>query len=122
MVTANSTATITGSFSDSCRDFETLSSKDISHVELNYPDGRVAKDEEISSPLFLADGGAGDEIDFAIVKSGTTEQRFVCDNAPPAACSDGIDNDGNGLTDFPADPGCLSPEDEFEVFDDDGLD
>jgi hypothetical protein len=24
----------------------------------------------------------------------------------PAICSDGVDNDGDGLTDFPADPGC----------------
>ena len=25
---------------------------------------------------------------------------------PPPACSDGVDNDGDGLTDFPDDPGC----------------
>ena len=29
-------------------------------------------------------------------------------------CSDGIDNDGNGLTDYPADPGCTSPYDSDE--------
>jgi len=29
--------------------------------------------------------------------------------APVAACSDGVDNDGDGLSDFPADPGCASP-------------
>ena len=29
-------------------------------------------------------------------------------------CSDGIDNDGDGLIDFPADPGCTSPEDDSE--------
>ncbi|MEI8130304.1 MAG: hypothetical protein WCG55_02245 [bacterium] len=29
-------------------------------------------------------------------------------------CSDGIDNDGNGLTDYPADPGCTSPYDNDE--------
>ena len=26
---------------------------------------------------------------------------------PPTACSDGLDNDGDGLIDYPADPGCL---------------
>ncbi len=35
---------------------------------------------------------------------------------PPAdpACSDGIDNDGDGLTDYPADPGCTSASDDDE--------
>ncbi len=33
--------------------------------------------------------------------------------APPQ-CSDGIDNDGNGLTDFPNDPGCTSASDPTE--------
>jgi hypothetical protein len=30
-------------------------------------------------------------------------------------CEDGIDNDGDGLIDFPADPGCLSPTGTSEV-------
>ncbi len=35
--------------------------------------------------------------------------------APPVfACSDGIDNDGDGLTDFPSDPGCESTSDNDE--------
>src|SRR5262245_48781761 len=29
-------------------------------------------------------------------------------------CSDGIDNDGDGLVDFPDDPGCTSIEDDSE--------
>ena len=29
-------------------------------------------------------------------------------------CGDGLDNDANGLTDFPADPGCSSPLDDSE--------
>ncbi|MGH2950738.1 MAG: hypothetical protein ACRDKX_01685 [Solirubrobacterales bacterium] len=48
------------------------------------------------------------------VKSGTTATTFGCESGPPAPCSDGIDNDGNGLIDFPADPGCSSPEDNDE--------
>lgn len=34
---------------------------------------------------------------------------------PPAACADGVDNDGDGLTDYPADPGCTSAGDETET-------
>ena len=30
------------------------------------------------------------------------------------ACSDGVDNDGDGLRDYPADPGCVSPSDNDE--------
>jgi hypothetical protein len=33
-------------------------------------------------------------------------------------CSDGIDNDGNGLTDYPDDPGCSSPNDNDETIPD----
>ena len=32
-----------------------------------------------------------------------------------AQCADGIDNDGDGLIDFPADPGCVDPADNDEV-------
>lgn len=33
----------------------------------------------------------------------------------PSACGDGMDNDGDGLTDFPADPGCTSLDDIDET-------
>jgi len=33
---------------------------------------------------------------------------------PPPACSDGIDNDGDGWVDYPADPGCFSANDDTE--------
>lgn len=36
------------------------------------------------------------------------------DRQPPPACSDGIDNNGNGKIDFPADPGCFAPNDDTE--------
>jgi hypothetical protein len=83
----NGAATITGSFADRCRDFTVHSSKDISHVVLQYADGRVAKDETIDLPDYAIDGGAGDEIDVAIVKSGTTRETFACPrtNSPPTA-------------------------------------
>ena len=81
----NSAATITGSFADSCRDFTAHSSKDISYVELHYASGSVVKDESIISPDWAIDGGPGGEIDFANVKSGTTNEEFACEpsNAAP---------------------------------------
>jgi glutamine amidotransferase-like uncharacterized protein len=33
----------------------------------------------------------------------------------PKACADGVDNDADGLTDFPADPGCSSTSDDDEA-------
>lgn len=33
---------------------------------------------------------------------------------PPPQCSDGIDNNHNGLVDYPADPGCYAPVDDSE--------
>jgi hypothetical protein len=33
---------------------------------------------------------------------------------PPPACSNGVDDDGNGLADFPADPGCAFANDDTE--------
>lgn len=40
-----------------------------------------------------------------------------CQNPPnePPQCRDGIDNDGDGLTDFPADPGCANADDNAEA-------
>ena len=80
-------ATITGSFADSCRDFAAHSSKDISYVKLYYADGRVVKHEHINSHHYAIDGGPGDELDFARVKSGTTIQEFTCEasNEAPTA-------------------------------------
>src|SRR5829696_7154665 len=82
-----SPAAITGSFADSCRDFAAHSSKDISHVEIHYVDGRVVKDESTVTSGYAVDGGEGDEIDFALVKSGTTREMFTCPrtNRPPTA-------------------------------------
>jgi hypothetical protein len=86
----NGVATITAdTFTDSCRDVSFHSSKDISYVEIHYADGRVVKDEDVTGPDFSIDGHTGDEIDFAIVKSGTTRDHFACENQrgdnPPTA-------------------------------------
>ena len=90
----NTAATITGSFSDSCRDFTSHATKvgsqqgkDISYVDLHYADGRVVRDETTSSPDYAIDGAAGGEIDSAVVKSGTTTESFDCvlETRPPTA-------------------------------------
>ncbi len=43
------------------------------------------------------------------------DQGVEVDMAPPAACADGVDNDGDGAIDHPADPGCEGPDDDDEV-------
>src|SRR5689334_4417329 len=45
--------------------------------------------------------------------SGT--ESFFSNTPAVAACADGQDNDGDGLTDFPADPGCTSASDSNET-------
>src|SRR5579863_7582950 len=39
------------------------------------------------------------------------------DNTPLPECRDGIDNDGDGLIDYPNDPGCSSPNADSELDD-----
>ncbi len=44
-----------------------------------------------------------------------SEPSLPCFVTATRACSDGLDNDGDGLIDFPADPGCDSANDGSEV-------
>src|SRR5262249_48508290 len=46
------------------------------------------------------------------VDAGLRRLRLIPD--PAKVCGDGMDNDGDGLTDFPADPGCTSADDNDE--------
>src|SRR3989344_3088456 len=50
-------------------------------------------------------------------KTCTITNTFTSEPPPPPSpqCSDGTDNDGDGKTDFPADPGCVSVEDNDEI-------
>lgn len=41
-------------------------------------------------------------------------QLYGGGSSDPAACSDGIDNDGDGATDYPSDAQCTSPADDSE--------
>jgi hypothetical protein len=96
-------AAITGTFAESCRTFLAHSSKDISHVQVHYADGRVVKDEAISSPDYALQGSTGDEITSIVVKSSTTMTSFSCtprSSAPTAYLEilvhEGCDPDGFG--------------------------
>jgi hypothetical protein len=60
----------------------------------------------------------------AIIVAGCSNTKSgISDSEPDAAvsdqpqCSDHVDNDGDGKTDFPADPGCLNPNQNSETDD-----
>jgi hypothetical protein len=42
-------------------------------------------------------------------------ERCVCDDFPSDDCMDNLDNDGDGFTDYPADPGCEEICDPLEL-------
>ena len=50
----------------------------------------------------------------ALVLSACGDNRVVLTPDAGPACSDGVDNDGDGLVDYPADPGCESPDSDDE--------
>jgi hypothetical protein len=90
---------------------------------------------------FLVDGWSSGSGTFTINVSGTIANGQSCESAlaqsgalmcgtgytcagtmgsrtcMPAACNDGIDNDGDGKVDFPAEPGCASLDDNDETDD-----
>jgi len=54
-------------------------------------------------------GGDGCSSDCQVEAGWTCSGGMGAISVCLAACSDGIDNDGDGLIDYPADPGCASP-------------
>jgi PKD repeat protein len=63
------------------------------------------------TPVAETCNGADDDCD------GTIDEGLSCE------CSDALDNDGDGLIDFPADPGCAFPSSDVEApACDDGID
>ncbi|MCQ8181303.1 cellulose binding domain-containing protein [Methylomonas sp. SURF-1] len=59
---------------------------------------------------------SGDEWNKELAPGGTANFGFCADRSPaPAVCSDQLDNDGDGLADYPDDPGCSSAEDGDET-------
>src|SRR5262249_40098201 len=79
--------------------------------ELNYaPISRVSGSASDTSTA--ADPSTG----VAAAASGTDGVKVYDVAADVAAhpCLDGLDNDGDGLIDYPADPGCSGPNDDSE--------
>ncbi|MDQ4108528.1 MAG: DNRLRE domain-containing protein [Actinomycetota bacterium] len=63
----------------------------------------------VTSDVALNSREAGSNPPQLVVETTTT-------SPPPApACSDGLDNDSDGLTDYPADPGCIGATDDDET-------
>jgi hypothetical protein len=85
----------------------------------------AASDQGFGAPGAVAvDGSFSDTVDWAAV---AVEMRAASGPPPtatptptptatpaPSACSDGIDNDGDGLSDFPSDPGCRDAQSSAE--------
>ena len=61
----------------------------------------------------LISGATIDTTANTITFATTTFSTFAILGAP--ACSDGVDNDGDGKTDYPSDPGCSSTSDNDET-------
>ena len=49
-----------------------------------------------------------------LVACGDNRKLAGDDDSNPPQCGDGIDNDGDGAFDYPADPGCSDPTDMTE--------
>ncbi len=61
-------------------------------------------------------GPAGHDNTFGFGRIDAAAAVIAAGGEPPVAqCSDGIDNDGDGLTDFPNDPGCTDANDNDET-------
>lgn len=54
---------------------------------------------------FNSDEASSNRPQLVVTTAGTT----------PPQCSDGLDNDGDGVTDFPGDPGCTDAQDNDET-------
>ncbi|GMU74416.1 MAG: hypothetical protein AMXMBFR44_6130 [Candidatus Campbellbacteria bacterium] len=92
----------------------------LSEILTAYPDAGIHP--TLGAVLFKAGSGwapgfTGSVDDFVIKTGG---MRTIYDfepeqGTPTFACSDDVDNDQDGLTDYPADPGCGSLEDDDET-------
>jgi hypothetical protein len=60
----------------------------------------------ISAPLL--------SLNVVVAESSAGFTGNPCVQAPPPQCSDGKDNDGDKKIDYPADPGCVNPDDNDE--------
>lgn len=77
-------------------------------------DGTTAGSYTLHVSGMLAGGAACDSTDtiFTCDSGYTCASSGLCE---PTACNDGADNDGDGLTDFPEEPGCANENDTNET-------
>ncbi len=86
-------------------------------VGLSGPDGTV-----LGNQVKLTNGVAENLVvsvsrGYGIARIWAEEQGYVPVDArrsPPPQCSNGLDDDHDGLLDYPADPGCLAANDDSE--------
>ncbi len=74
-------------------------------------DRQQVTDKITSTAVDLGPAGHDDEFGHGRIDADAATQGGQVD----PQCSDGIDNDGDGLTDFPADPGCTDANDDDET-------
>lgn len=74
----------------------------------------------------LIQNGVADNVGVSIIAAFGATRVWATDvgyvpvtdlaRVPPPQCANNIDDNGNGLIDFPADPGCFAPNDDTEDF------
>jgi len=85
-----------------------------------YLQNRLAQgsvDLMVTSLEPAAQGGAAVYPVFLQKESGTGAATLEIDVVVKPSCNDGVDNDGDSLVDYPADPGCFAKGDDTEVED-----
>lgn len=79
----------------------------------------IAENLSSATTLYVDNDVIPGTIYYYSVKGLSSTGPSVCSNVDPGhavtICSDGLDNDGDGKVDFPADPGCTSIEDQDET-------
>jgi hypothetical protein len=99
-----------------------------SFVRISAKPGAIApiatKDGTASGRNILLQNGASEAVEVELANAFGKTYILASDlgyipadplRQPPPQCSDGIDNDGNGLVDYPADPGCAFANDDSEL-------
>lgn len=94
-----------------------------------HPDYSILQGEDYLSGDVLPNGGhlrvtvadTGVTVDYVRAflpgdgNNGEVAYTYTMGGASAAACEDNTDNDGDGFTDYPADPGCSSYSDDDEL-------
>jgi hypothetical protein len=82
-------------------------------VGWSAPETLSTGQEDVANPTVAA--GRNYEAFASWIANGTENVYLATADVTPVACEDGVDNDGDGAIDFPADPGCSSLADNDET-------